>query len=115
MPKSVVTPEMVAHANAVFAKGGFVPRRKGQRYAKDVFGCEFFNQQGVGVIPSEGQPQRIGVEFLGTFQSGDHYPGVVTTYRAFALTMPDGSRYAGYSRDADQYVVCQMFSYLSAK
>ena len=111
MPKTVVTPEMVAHMNSVFAKGGFVPRRKHQRFAKDFMDMEFYNQQGepLGV----GAP-RLQVEFLGTFQSGDHYPGVVTTYRAFAVTLPDGSRFACYSRDADQYVMCQMSSFLPA-
>jgi hypothetical protein len=110
MPKAVVTPEMVAHMNSVFAKGGFVPRRKGQRYAKDFMDLEFYNQQGE---PWDRNNEFLKVEFLGTFQSGDRYPGTVTTYRAFAITRPDGSRFAGYSRDGDQYVVCQMSSFLA--
>lgn len=113
MPKSVLTPEMVAHMNSVFAKGGFIPRRKGQRYAKMLYTpCDFYNQQGA---PHETvvNPIITSTEFLGTFQSGDHYAGVVTTYRAFAIVAKDGSRYAGYSRDGDQYVLCQMQSYLA--
>lgn len=114
MPNAVVTPEMVAHMNSVFAKGGFVPRRKGQRYAKDFMGCNFYNQSGElnTQFATVDAPLIAKVEFLGTFQSGDHYPGVVTTYRAFAITLRDGSRVAGYSRDGDQYVLCQMQSFL---
>ena len=114
MPHTVVTPQMIAHMDEVYAKGGFVRRRKGQRYAKELFSlCDFYNQQGEP-HDSVANPVIARTEFLGTFKAGDHHPDVVTTYRAFAIVAKDGSRWAGYSRDGDHYVLCQNQSYLSA-
>jgi hypothetical protein len=112
MPKAQLTAEQIAHAHSVFAKGGFVPRRKGQRYAKELYSlCDFYSQQGVA-HETVTQPAIAKVEFLGTFQGYGHY-GNIQMYRAFAITAKDGSRWAGYSLDGDDYVLCQMPSYLA--
>jgi hypothetical protein len=113
MSKAELTPEQVAHCNSVFAKGGFVPRRKGQRFARDLYPAyDFYNQQGVP-HPTVENPVVAKVEFLGTFVGYGHY-GDLCNYRAFAITATDGSRWAGYSKDEDSYVLCQMHSFRAA-
>jgi hypothetical protein len=102
---------MIAHADSVYAKAGFVPRRKGQRYpalAWDL--CDFYDQQG-RAHETVANPVISLVEYLGTFQGWDHY-GSITTYRAFAVRLKDMSVVAGYSRDDDPYVLCQHQGYL---
>lgn len=114
MPKVQLTPAQIAYANSVFAKGGFVPRRKGQRYPKDFMGSDFYGQDG-SLNEKFAMPnaQRIArTEFLGTFMGYGHY-GNTQRYRAFAIVLPDGSRFAGYSQDVDQYVLCQHDGYVA--
>lgn len=112
MPHLVVTPEMIAAADAVYARGGLVPRRKGQRRPRLAWDpCDFYDQQGRAHV-TVANPVISSVEFLGTFQGGDHCAGVVTTYRAFAVRLQDMSVVAGYSRDDDFYVLCQHTGYV---
>lgn len=111
MPK--VNPVYTASANSCYAQGGFVPRPKGARYKHlyDLF-PQFANQQGEVHAAWEDRPNPIvNVEFLGTFLGyGVH--GNEVTYRGFKVTLNTGLVVAGYSNNADQFVMCLHTGYV---
>jgi hypothetical protein len=100
-------------ANEVYAKGGFVPRPKGARYMHlyTLF-PDFASQQGeVSEFSQAGALGISRVEFLGLFPGYTHH-GTECEYRAFKVTMSDGSVLAGYSHDDDRYNLCVHVGYI---
>lgn len=104
--------EFQRQADEVYAKGGFVPRPKGARYRHlyDIF-PDFASQSGeFSNLTQAGALGIVSVEFLG------HFPGYWSSrseclYRAFKVTMSNGMVLAGYSHDADHFVMCVHVGY----
>jgi hypothetical protein len=107
MAKSVVNPVYAESSRVAYAKGGFVPRRKGQHRDHDLL-PDFVNQQGVSCdFSTPGVSPIVSVEFLGTFVGYGNWGAGEVTYRAHKVTLANGLRVPAYSLNEDQYVMCQ--------
>lgn len=113
MAKSVVNPVYEQSANEVYAKGGFRPRRKGERFRHLYNQFPMFaNQQGQVASHLEVIPNPIAqVVFLGTFLGYGSYSEEIT-YRAFKVTLLNGEIVAAYSRNTDTHVMCLHTGYV---
>ena len=100
---------------AVFAKGGFSPRAKGQRYDPDYLPL-ILGSDGSNPVPAPHELQgSLKVEQLGSFVacwgSSANHPRMVIAY---SVTLPCGTRVPAYSLGVN-YNVCQAYNFLAVK
>lgn len=100
MVKSVVNEEYVRQANELYAKAGFVRRRKGQRHMPSL-------------LPFPYYPEGDHVELLGTSPGYGSY-GEEILYDHLVVTLDSGQRIPCYRRHDPirDFVICQEFNYV---
>jgi hypothetical protein len=102
MPKFVPNPEFVAIANAHFAKGGFIRRRKGQRHLEDLLPTFLF----------QSDLQGHTLTLLGVGQAYDG-SGRVVQCEHLAVCTPAGVLVPAYRLEGPQFNICQELHYVT--